>query len=60
MHRHMAPAAHAGRLVLSFEIIYGHAFKSAILSAVKPETRVPLQDMKQMLQDSRSGQGRPC
>ena len=60
MQRQLASASHAGRLVLSFEIIYGHAFKSAVSSAVKPETHVPLQDMKQMLQDSRSGQGRPC
>ena len=58
MNRQLASASHTGRLVLNFEIIYGHAFKSSVSSAVKPETHVTLQDMKQMLQDKRGGQGR--
>ena len=44
---------HPGKLTMSFEIIYGHAFKAAPTHAVKPLTRVELSDMKQML---RSGQ----
>ena len=59
MNRRLASASHAGRLVLSFEIIYGHAFKSAVSSPVKPETRVLLQDMKQMLQDNKTNPNKP-
>jgi malonyl-CoA O-methyltransferase len=40
---------HAGKLAVSFEIIYGHAFKATPRHAVKPLTRVELSDMKQML-----------
>lgn len=53
MNHRLASPSHAGRLVMSFEIIYGHAFKSALSSTVKPETRVMLQDMKQMLYDNK-------
>jgi malonyl-CoA O-methyltransferase len=59
MQRQLVSTSHAGRLVLSFEIIYGHAFKSSVSSAVKPETRVPLQDMKQMLQEKKTKPIRP-
>ncbi|WP_119153786.1 methyltransferase domain-containing protein [Caldimonas tepidiphila] len=36
---------------MSFEIVYGHAFKAAPRIRVTPETRVSLGDMRGMLQD---------
>lgn len=38
-----------GRLTLSFEIIYGHAFKPPTKLTMQPETRVSLQDMRRSL-----------
>jgi malonyl-CoA O-methyltransferase len=47
-----------GQLSLSFEIIYGHAFKAAPSLGVKALTRVDLSDMKQMLRSGQNpGQG---
>jgi malonyl-CoA O-methyltransferase len=42
-------AAHEGRLALTFEVIYGHAFKARRRTPVKAQTEVSLQDMKAML-----------
>jgi len=41
--------AHAGRLALTFEVIYGHAFKAPTRLAVKLETQVSLEQMKAQL-----------
>jgi len=38
-----------GRLRLTFEVIYGHAFKPTARARVTPQTSVPLQDLKAML-----------
>ncbi len=38
-----------GRLKLTFEVIYGHAFKPTARARVTPQTAVPLQDLKAML-----------
>ena len=41
---------------MTFEIIYGHAFKPKPKVAVSPESAVSLRDMRQMLQ---AGRGKP-
>jgi malonyl-CoA O-methyltransferase len=38
-----------GRLTLTFEVIYGHAFKPPVRLTVAPETRVSLEEMRQAL-----------
>jgi malonyl-CoA O-methyltransferase len=38
-----------GRLVLTFEVIYGHALKPAPRAKVQPVSAIPLQDMRAML-----------
>ena len=43
----------AGRLELTFEINYGHAFKPAPKWAVKPETTLPLDAMRQTLKQGK-------
>ncbi len=52
--RQLADPAHEGRLKLSFEIIYGHAFKPQPRLAVAPETRLSLDDMRATLRRQRS------
>lgn len=46
--RQAGPAG-GGRLSLTFEIIYGHAFKPAPRLTVRPETSIPLDEMRQSL-----------
>ncbi|MFM2240541.1 MAG: hypothetical protein RJA69_1915 [Pseudomonadota bacterium] len=41
--------AQEGRLQLTFEVIYGHAFKPTPRARVTSQTEVPLQDLKAML-----------
>jgi malonyl-CoA O-methyltransferase len=51
-----APAAEgAGRIALTFEIIYGHAFKPAPRVALAAESAVSLREMRSMLQRGRPG-----
>ena len=50
MRQQLASTAHGGRLSLSFEVIYGHAFKAPTRLTVKPETQVSLAQMKAQLQ----------
>ncbi len=45
----LSDSAHGGRLALTFEVIYGHAFKAPTRLAVKPETQVSLAQMKAQL-----------
>jgi len=45
-----------GRISMTFEIIYGHAFKPKPKVTVSPESAVSLRDMRQMLQ---AGRGKP-
>jgi malonyl-CoA O-methyltransferase len=52
--RQLADPAHEGRLKLSFEIIYGHAFKPQPRLAVAAETRLSLDDMRATLRKQRS------
>ena len=47
--KYMASDHHQGRLALTFEVIYGHAFKAQPRTPVKPQTEVSLKDMKAML-----------
>jgi malonyl-CoA O-methyltransferase len=42
-----------GRLLLSFEIIYGHAFKAAPRPALGPTQAVSVEDMRAMLRSTR-------
>ena len=44
-----------GRLTLTFEVIYGHALKAAPKVRVNPLSSVSVEDMRSMLQGSRSG-----
>ncbi len=53
----LADAAQEGRLKLTFEVIYGHAFKPQRRLAVAPETRLSLDEMRDSLR--RGGSGRP-
>jgi malonyl-CoA O-methyltransferase len=39
-----------GRLQLTFEVVYGHAFKPQPKLTVQSETRVPLEEMRRSLQ----------
>jgi malonyl-CoA O-methyltransferase len=43
-----------GRLVLSFEVVYGHAFKPRPKLTVASETRVPLEEMRRSLRQIKS------
>lgn len=45
----LASPAHPGRLALTVEVIYGHAFKAPPVAAVADKTVVTLADMKKML-----------
>jgi len=49
-----APGEHDGRIALTFEVVYGHAFRPAARAKVAAETAVPLGDLRAML-----GRGRP-
>ncbi|RZL89482.1 MAG: biotin synthase [Variovorax sp.] len=52
----IAPSAEgAGRVALTFEIIYGHAFKPAPRVALAAESAVSLREMRSMLQRGRPG-----
>ena len=47
------PRAPDGRLLLTFEVIYGHAFKPVPRVALGPSTTVPVDDMRAMLRNPR-------
>lgn len=53
--RELPGAGKAGRLPLTFEIIYGHAFKPEPRVRVSEHSAVSLQDMRAMLGRSRGG-----
>lgn len=42
-----------GRIALTFEIVYGHAFKAAPRARVAAETNVPLDDLRAMVRRAR-------
>jgi malonyl-CoA O-methyltransferase len=48
LERHM-PRSPDGRLMLTLEVVYGHAYKGVPRHAVTPETRMSVSDMKDML-----------
>lgn len=48
---------HEGLLTLTFEIIYGHAFKAAPVARVQDVTVVSLQQMKNMISADKPGPG---
>lgn len=43
-----------GRLLLTFEIVYGHAFKAPPRAPLGPSTAVPMEDMRAMLRGRRA------
>ena len=43
-----------GKLTLDFEVVYGHAFKSALTRSVDGETRVPLEDIRRLMPSARA------
>ena len=45
----LSSPAQGGRLALTFEVIYGHAFKAPTRLTVKPQTQVSLDQMKAQL-----------
>jgi malonyl-CoA O-methyltransferase len=45
----LATPAEDGRLVVTFEIVYGHAFKPMPKARMAPESAVGLEDMRRML-----------
>ena len=49
------PGEHDGRIALTFEVIYGHAFRPTARVSVANESAVSLSDMKAMLGRGRSG-----
>jgi malonyl-CoA O-methyltransferase len=52
----LAPAEEGGgRIALTFEVIYGHAFKPAPRVALSAESAVSLREMRSMLQRGRPG-----
>ena len=51
----LAGARGDGQLALSFEIIYGHAFKPTPRMKVQGESSISVQDMQQMLRQGRMG-----
>jgi len=51
--RTLADSRHGGRLALTFEIVYGHAFKPAPRAAVAAESAVSLEQMRGMLRRGR-------
>jgi malonyl-CoA O-methyltransferase len=48
-------AENEGRITLTFEIIYGHAFKPAPRVSLSSESAVSLREMRTMLQRGRPG-----
>jgi malonyl-CoA O-methyltransferase len=52
-----ARADHQGRVVLEFEIVYGHAFKPVPRAKLAAQTQVGLEDMKSMLSRGRQPRG---
>ena len=51
--RQLARADEEGRLVVTFEVIYGHAFKPQPRVKLEGESRISEQDMRQMLRQGR-------
>ena len=52
--RELADPTEGGRLKLTFEIVYGHAFKPAPRMVMASQTVVPLEEMRQALRGSKS------
>lgn len=50
----LADPRHGGQLALTFEIVYGHAFKPAPRVRVEGSSAVSLQDMRSMLKSGRT------
>jgi malonyl-CoA O-methyltransferase len=55
--RRLADPAHDGRLKLTFEVIYGHAFKPQRRLAVAAETTLSLDEMRRTLRQHRAPGG---
>jgi malonyl-CoA O-methyltransferase len=53
LHEHL-PRTADRRIPLSFEVLYGHAYKAKPRNLAKSSTEVPLDDMRRMLRNRRS------
>ena len=49
------PGEHDGRIAMTFEVVYGHAFRPVPRARVAGETAVPLDDLRAMLGRNRPG-----
>ena len=56
MAQELPDAAQGGRLKLTFEVVYGHAFKPQPRIGVAPQTVVPLDEMRMALRGSKGRQ----
>jgi len=50
----LSDASQGGQLKLTFEIVYGHAFKPAPRMGMAPQTVVPMEEMRQALRGRKS------
>ncbi|HEY0200807.1 MAG TPA: biotin synthase [Burkholderiaceae bacterium] len=53
LHDHLADPADGGRLALTFEVVYGHAFKPVPRMPVAAQSSVSLEDMRAALQQGK-------
>ena len=53
----LSPAGGDGRLSLTFEVVYGHAFKPKPRLNVAPQTSISLDEMRAALRQPRAGAG---
>jgi len=51
----LADPSQDGRLTVSFEVIYGHAFKPAPRFAAKPQTNIAVDSLRQALRRGQQG-----
>jgi malonyl-CoA O-methyltransferase len=55
MGQHLAQPSGRGRVSLSLEVVYGHAFKAAPEASAPGETRVGLEEMRALMRSARRG-----
>ncbi len=53
----LASPSESGRLTITFEVVYGHAFKPQRRLAVAPQTAISLDEMRSALRQPRTGPG---
>ena len=54
LHRALDPLRdRSGRYALTFEVVYGHAFKAEVTAPAPADTQVPLEEMRRLLHSAR-------